>query len=66
MAFIKTISVREAIRDAVGAFGTTGGQVPLASPATCEAISNAISGRASAVQPVEATPEHAMAERVLR
>jgi len=60
------ISVREAIRDAVGAFGTTGGQVPLASPATCEAISNAISGRASAVQPVEATPEHAMAERVLR
>ena len=39
------ISVREAIRDAVAAFGKSGGQVPLASPATCEAIFNAISGR---------------------
>ena len=36
------ISVREAIRDAVAAFGAAGGQVPLASPATCEAIFNAI------------------------
>jgi len=35
------ISVREAIRDAVAAFGT-GGEVPLASPATCEAIWMAI------------------------
>jgi xanthine dehydrogenase molybdopterin-binding subunit B len=36
------ISVREAIRDAIAAFGKTGGQVPLASPATCEAIFSAI------------------------
>jgi xanthine dehydrogenase molybdopterin-binding subunit B len=41
------ISVREAIRDAVAAFGKPGGQVPLASPATCEAIFNAIHGRIS-------------------
>ena len=41
------ISVREAIRDAVAAFGNPGGQVPLASPATCEAIFNAIHGRKS-------------------
>ncbi|PZR72867.1 MAG: xanthine dehydrogenase [Chthoniobacterales bacterium] len=39
------LSVREAIRDAIAAFGPTGGQVPLASPATCEAIFNAIHGR---------------------
>jgi xanthine dehydrogenase molybdopterin-binding subunit B len=32
------ISVREAIRDAVAAFGSGKGEVPLASPATCEAI----------------------------
>lgn len=32
------ISVREALRDAVAAFGPAGGQVPLASPATPEAI----------------------------
>ena len=59
------ISVREAIRDAVAAFGASGGQVPLACPATPEAIFNAISGRASAPRPAEATPEHAMAEQVL-
>jgi xanthine dehydrogenase molybdopterin binding subunit/xanthine dehydrogenase small subunit len=58
------ISVREAIRDAVAAFGKPGGQVPLASPATCEAIFNAIHGRASS-SPAEATPEHAMADKVL-
>src|SRR5207248_9714627 len=39
------ISVREAIRDAVSAFGRPGGDVPLASPATCEAIFMAIRGR---------------------
>jgi xanthine dehydrogenase large subunit len=39
------ISVREAIRDAVAAFGPAGGEVALASPATCEAISNAIAAR---------------------
>jgi xanthine dehydrogenase molybdopterin-binding subunit B len=59
------ISVREAIRDAVAAFGETGGQVPLASPATCEAIFNAIHGRTSS-KPAGATPEHPMAERVLK
>ena len=32
------ISVREAIRDAVAAFGSDKGEVALASPATCEAI----------------------------
>jgi xanthine dehydrogenase large subunit len=39
------LSVREAIRDAVAAFGTPGGEVPLASPATCEAIFTAIQKR---------------------
>ncbi|MEY2578164.1 MAG: hypothetical protein QOI49_988, partial [Verrucomicrobiota bacterium] len=43
----------------------TGGQVPLASPATCEAIYNAIHGRTSS-KPAGATPEHPMAERVLK
>jgi xanthine dehydrogenase molybdopterin-binding subunit B len=42
------ISVREAIRDAVAAFGAGGGQVPLASPATCEAIYRAIQERKAA------------------
>ena len=36
------ISVREAIRDAVAAFGPAGVEVPLAVPATCEAIFTAI------------------------
>ena len=58
------ISVREAIRDAVAAFGESGGEVPLASPATCEAIYNAIHGRRGARDP-EATPEHPVADRVL-
>jgi xanthine dehydrogenase molybdopterin-binding subunit B len=40
--------VREAIRDAVAAFGPAGGQVPLASPATCEAIFAAVSARRTA------------------
>ena len=35
-------SVREALRDAVSAFGTESGEVSLASPATCEAIFAAI------------------------
>ncbi|HMJ05865.1 MAG TPA: xanthine dehydrogenase molybdopterin binding subunit, partial [Chthoniobacterales bacterium] len=59
------LSVREAIRDAVAAFGDAGGQVALASPATPEAIFNAISGRSSFPRPTAATPEHAMAETVL-
>jgi len=36
------ISVREAIRDAVAAFRPGKSEVPLASPATCEAIWTAI------------------------
>jgi xanthine dehydrogenase molybdopterin-binding subunit B len=59
------ISVREAIRDAVAAFGKAGGQVSLASPATCEAIFNAIHHRVSSPQAAGATPEHAVAEQVL-
>ena len=39
------ISVREAIRDAVAAFGPPNGQTPLAVPATCEAIWTAIERR---------------------
>ena len=39
------ISVREAIRDAIAAFGPRGGQVPLASPASSEAIFLAIRRR---------------------
>ncbi|HEY2614276.1 MAG TPA: xanthine dehydrogenase molybdopterin binding subunit [Chthoniobacterales bacterium] len=58
------LSVREAIRDAVAAFGNPGGQVSLASPATCEAIFNAIQGRTSP-NASEATTEHAVAEQVL-
>ncbi len=40
-------SVREAIRDAIAAFGQSGREVSLASPSTCEAISNAIADRRS-------------------
>jgi xanthine dehydrogenase molybdopterin-binding subunit B len=39
------ISVREAIRDAVAAFGPAGGEVQLSSPATSEAIYMAIQRR---------------------
>jgi xanthine dehydrogenase molybdopterin binding subunit/xanthine dehydrogenase small subunit len=39
------ISVREAIRDAVAAFGESGGLIPLASPATSEAIFTALTER---------------------
>ncbi|HEY4282778.1 MAG TPA: xanthine dehydrogenase molybdopterin binding subunit [Chthoniobacterales bacterium] len=58
------ISVREAIRDAVAAFGPRGGEVALASPATCEAISNAITARLNGTGFPEKT-EHATAEQVL-
>jgi len=37
--------VREALRDAVAAFGTVGGEVALASPATGEAIFAAVQRR---------------------
>jgi xanthine dehydrogenase molybdopterin-binding subunit B len=43
--FMLAFSVREAIRDAVAAFGPKGGEVPLASPATCEVILAAIKNR---------------------
>src|SRR6266566_233804 len=58
------ISVREAIRDAVAAFGPPGGEVLLASPATCEAISNAIAARLGEMK-LEKKTEHATAEQVL-
>jgi xanthine dehydrogenase molybdopterin binding subunit/xanthine dehydrogenase small subunit len=45
------ISVREAIRDAIAAFGPQGGQVPLASPATSEAIFKAIQQRLGLLRP---------------
>jgi xanthine dehydrogenase molybdopterin binding subunit/xanthine dehydrogenase small subunit len=38
-------SVREALRDAVAAFGSGAGEVALASPATCEALYTAIRSR---------------------
>ncbi len=41
-------AVREALRDAVGSFGLAGGLVPLASPATGEAVWAAIQGRVGA------------------
>jgi xanthine dehydrogenase molybdopterin binding subunit/xanthine dehydrogenase small subunit len=40
-------SVREAIRDAVAAYGKKEGEIPLASPATCEAIFAAIRARSA-------------------
>ncbi|MCU0787383.1 MAG: xanthine dehydrogenase molybdopterin binding subunit, partial [Verrucomicrobia bacterium] len=43
--FMLAISVREAIRDAIAAFGAGTGEVPLAAPATCEAIYMAIQRR---------------------
>ncbi len=42
------ISVREAIRDAVAAFGAPGGDVPLACPSTHEAIFAAVKARRAA------------------
>jgi xanthine dehydrogenase large subunit len=44
-----SLSVREAIRDAIAAVGPAGGQVPLASPATGEAIFMAVQRRRSPV-----------------
>jgi xanthine dehydrogenase molybdopterin-binding subunit B len=55
------ISVREAIRDAVAAFGRENEEVLLASPATCEAIFMAVQQRAPQlgvrVQPLQ-TVDH--------
>jgi xanthine dehydrogenase molybdopterin-binding subunit B len=49
------ISVREAIRDAVAAFGVSGGEVSLASPATCEAIFMSIQSRLKTLQKISPT-----------
>jgi xanthine dehydrogenase molybdopterin binding subunit/xanthine dehydrogenase small subunit len=43
------IAAREAIRDAIAAFGKHGGQIALASPATHEAIYHAIAARTGSV-----------------
>jgi xanthine dehydrogenase molybdopterin binding subunit len=43
--FMLAFAVREAIRDAVAAFGASGGEVDLASPATAEAVFAAIQAR---------------------
>ena len=59
------ISVREAIRDAVAAFGPPGVQVELASPATCEAIFNAIQ-RLPKPAPVSPAPQRAGRNPTLR
>jgi len=59
------ISVREAIRDAVAAFGQPGVQVELASPATCEAIFNAIQKLPKPV-PASRVPQRAAGKPVLR
>lgn len=60
--FMLAISVREAIRDAVAAFNGNGnGEVPLASPATCEAIWTAIRNRPSSGC-AERKPEPALAK----
>ena len=54
------ISVREAIRDAVAAFGSGKAEVPLASPATCEAIWMAIQKRKISASATSAQPEPAL------
>jgi xanthine dehydrogenase large subunit len=57
--FMLAMSVREAIRDAVAAFGPGGRQVRLASPATGEAIFRAIREQrmpSTKGRPVEAVP----------
>ncbi len=55
--FMLAISVREAIRDAVAAFGKNDLEVLLASPATCEAIFMAIQKLQAAPQKKSASPE---------
>jgi len=51
------ISVREALRDAIAAFGPAGGQSPLACPATGEAIFNAIRHRFDNAEPAATTEQ---------
>ncbi len=62
--FMLAISVREAIRDAVAAFGPTGVEVPLALPATCEVIFLAIQGRRKQLPAVQTvSPRGVLADR---
>ena len=56
------ISVREAIRDAVAAFGSDKGEVPLASPATCEAIWMAVQSRSASKRETKPAAELAVAK----
>jgi xanthine dehydrogenase molybdopterin-binding subunit B len=53
------ISAREAIRDAIAAFGPGGEEVPLPSPATCEAIFMAIQHQRAAAAPAPRKSEMA-------
>ena len=48
--FMLAISVREAIRDAIAAFGEPGGQVRLPAPATPEAVFMALDQRRGALK----------------
>ena len=48
------LSVREALRDAVSAFAPAPGEIPLASPATCEAIFMSIQGQKKRAAAAEA------------
>jgi xanthine dehydrogenase molybdopterin-binding subunit B len=61
--FMLAISVREAIRDAVAAFGPGGRQVRLASPATGEAIFRAI--REQRLPEMKSVPEEAVPRGIL-
>ena len=58
-------SVREAIRDAIAAYGPAGREILLSSPATCEAISNAIASVSGDRETGSERTEHATAEQVL-
>jgi xanthine dehydrogenase molybdopterin binding subunit/xanthine dehydrogenase small subunit len=49
--FMLAISAREALRDAVAAFGAPGGQVPLPAPATHEALYHAVRARLTSPRP---------------
>jgi xanthine dehydrogenase molybdopterin binding subunit len=57
--FMLAISVREAIRDAVAAFGQPGAEVAIPVSATCEAIFMAIQGRLKSCKPPTDRPEPA-------
>jgi xanthine dehydrogenase molybdopterin-binding subunit B len=52
------ISVREAIRDAVAAFGNVRGEIPLPTPATSEAIWFAIQNLKAPSANIQAPEKH--------